>query len=101
MHFPLVEAQVKEVDLFLAPSKFTAAMHAARGFSQPVRHLPLVVGRAYEGGRTTRPFQKPYFLFVGRLELGKGLQILNQDVGPGDCRGFAGGRHRQLPKQTA
>ncbi len=72
----LIEDCAKEVDKFLAPSKFTAAMHAARGFSQPVGHLPLVIGSAYQCGPTARPHPKPYFLFVGRLELVKGLQVL-------------------------
>jgi len=72
----LIEDCAKEVDKFLAPSKFTTAMHAARGFSRPVGHLPLVIGSAYQCGPTARPHQKPYFLFVGRLELVKGLQVL-------------------------
>jgi glycosyltransferase involved in cell wall biosynthesis len=72
----LIEDCTREVDLFVAPSKFTASMHATRGFPHPVKHLPLVIGPEYQVGPTARPHSKPYFLFVGRLELVKGLQTL-------------------------
>ena len=66
------------VDQFVAPSRFTAKMHADRGFSEPVAHLPYFIERADDDWRTPgpRPQQKPYFLFVGRLEVIKGLQTL-------------------------
>jgi glycosyltransferase involved in cell wall biosynthesis len=72
----LIEECAKEVDLFVAPSRFTAAMHASRGFSQPVKYLPLVIEPAPGAETTVRPHARPYFLFVGRLELVKGLQTL-------------------------
>ncbi|MBK7926866.1 MAG: glycosyltransferase family 4 protein [Bryobacterales bacterium] len=34
------------VDRFVSPSRFTARMHAERGFSQPVEHLPYFIPRA-------------------------------------------------------
>lgn len=66
------------VDQFVAPSRFTANMHAQRGFSKAVAHLPNFIDRVDEDWREPglRPHDKPYFLFVGRLEKIKGLQTL-------------------------
>ncbi len=66
------------VDRFVAPSRFTARMHAERGFPQPVGHLPYFTERADRDWRDPgpRPQERPYFLFVGRLEAIKGLQSL-------------------------
>jgi glycosyltransferase involved in cell wall biosynthesis len=67
-----------QVDQFVAPSKFTARMHAERGFSRPVAYLPNFIDRVDEDWQhpALRPQEAPYFLFVGRLELVKGLQTL-------------------------
>lgn len=66
------------VDQFVSPSRFTARMHADRGFSQPVEHLPYFIDRVDHEWRNPapRPQEQPYFLFVGRLEVIKGLQTL-------------------------
>ncbi|HEX5416643.1 MAG TPA: glycosyltransferase family 4 protein, partial [Chloroflexota bacterium] len=66
------------VDRFVSPSRFTAAMHARRGFPQPVGHLPYFIDRADRDWREPAPApqERPYFLFVGRLETIKGLQTL-------------------------
>ena len=66
------------IDQFVSPSRFTASMHAERGFSEPVAHLPYFIHRADHDWRNPapRPQEKPYFLFVGRLEVIKGLQTL-------------------------
>ncbi len=68
----------QHVDQFVSPSRFTANMHAERGFSQPVAHLPYFIDRIDHEWKTPdpRPQEKPYFLYVGRLELIKGLQTL-------------------------
>jgi glycosyltransferase involved in cell wall biosynthesis len=68
----------RHVDQFVSPSRFTAAMHRERGFPQPVDHLPYFIDRADQDWREPgpRPQEKPYFLFVGRLEVIKGLQSL-------------------------
>lgn len=68
----------RHVDQFVSPSRFTAQMHADRGFSQPVDHLPYFIDRVDGDWQQPgpRPQAKPYFLFVGRLELIKGLQTL-------------------------
>jgi glycosyltransferase involved in cell wall biosynthesis len=66
------------VDQFVAPSRFTARMHEERGFSRPVAHLPNFLEKADTDWQNPapRPHEKPYFVFVGRLEIIKGLQTL-------------------------
>lgn len=68
----------RQVDQFVSPSRFTAHMHAERGFSQPVAHLPYFIERADADWQHPgpRPQEKPYFLFIGRLEVIKGLQTV-------------------------
>jgi glycosyltransferase involved in cell wall biosynthesis len=68
----------QHVDHFVSPSRFTARMHAERGFAQPVDHLPYFIERVDHEWKDPgpRPQEEPYFLFVGRLEAIKGLQTL-------------------------
>lgn len=68
----------RHVDQFVSPSRFTARMHAARGFPRPVAHLPYFIDQADGDWQNPmpRPHDRPYFLFVGRLETIKGLQTL-------------------------
>jgi len=74
----LLERMSANVDQFLAPSRFTAGMHAERGFPRPVAYLPNFIDRVDSDWQQPepRPQASPYFLFVGRLELIKGLQTL-------------------------
>ena len=74
----LLERVSTHVDQFLAPSRFTANMHAERKFPQRLVHLPYFIERADDNWKNPgpRPQEKPYFLFVGRLEIIKGLQTL-------------------------
>ena len=68
----------QNIDQFVSPSRFTARMHAERGFPRPVAHLPYFIDRADQDWKNPgpRPQENPYFLFVGRLEVIKGLQTL-------------------------
>jgi glycosyltransferase involved in cell wall biosynthesis len=68
----------QHVDQFVSPSRFTATMHAERRFPQPVAHLPYFIERADSDWQHPgpRPQESPYFLFVGRLEVIKGLHTL-------------------------
>jgi glycosyltransferase involved in cell wall biosynthesis len=68
----------REVDAFLAPSRFSAEIHRARGFEPPMQHFPLFVERADADWQNPapRPHERPYFLFVGRLETIKGVRPL-------------------------
>jgi glycosyltransferase involved in cell wall biosynthesis len=74
----LLEKASRNVDQFVSPSRFTANMHAQRGFTQPVAQLPYFIERVDRDWKepSPRPQGKPYFLFVGRLEAIKGLQTL-------------------------
>lgn len=73
-----LEKTVTHVDQFVSPSRFTAKMHAERGFPIPVAHLPYFIDPADSDWRRPRerPHPRPYFLFVGRLEKIKGLHTL-------------------------
>jgi glycosyltransferase involved in cell wall biosynthesis len=53
-------------------------MHAERGFARPLACLPYFQDRVDHDWRTPgpRPHERPYFLFVGRLEPIKGVQDL-------------------------
>jgi glycosyltransferase involved in cell wall biosynthesis len=70
----------RHIDQFVSPSRFTAQMHATRGFPEPVAHLPYFIDRVDNEWRNPgpNPHNKPYFLFVGRLEKIKGLNTLIQ-----------------------
>jgi glycosyltransferase involved in cell wall biosynthesis len=74
----LLERVSAHVDEFVSPSRFTATMHAVRGFPRSLGYLPYFVERADGDWKNPGPppQEKPYFLFVGRLEIIKGLQNL-------------------------
>jgi glycosyltransferase involved in cell wall biosynthesis len=74
----LLNRMAAHIDQFLAPSRFTARMHAERDFRQPIAYLPNFVDRTDQDwlNPAPRPQATPYFLFVGRLERIKGLQTL-------------------------
>lgn len=73
----LLERGTEHVDLFLSPSRFTIRAHRERGFTRPMRHLPLFL--PLEAGAEVEQDEapeRPYFLFVGRLERIKGVATL-------------------------
>jgi len=74
----MLESAGRHVDQFVSPSRFTADMHAQRGFPYPLGVLPYFIPRADSDWRlpAPRPQARPYFLFVGRLETIKGLHTL-------------------------
>ncbi len=75
----LLERSVKHVDLFLSPSRFTLEAHRARGFTAPMRHLPYFHAEHERDPTGSDPGSdpaRPYFLYVGRLERLKGVQVL-------------------------
>jgi glycosyltransferase involved in cell wall biosynthesis len=73
----LLEHQLRHVDTFIALSEFSRDKHKEFGFPWEMEVLPPFVpdlearDAAIEG---KRPYDRPYFLFVGRLEQIKGLQ---------------------------
>jgi glycosyltransferase involved in cell wall biosynthesis len=74
----LLNRMAGHVDQFFAPSRFTVRMHAERGFPRPMEQLPNFIDPVDQDWQepAPRPQAGPYFLFVGRLELIKGLQTL-------------------------
>ena len=74
----LLDRESASIDRFVAPSRFSADMHKARGFSREVGVLPYFTYRCDDDWKvpSSRPQKRPYFLFVGRLEKIKGLQRL-------------------------
>ena len=70
----LLERETRHVDLFLSPSRFTKRAHEERGFTRPIRHLPYFLPEIPAAEPAQR--QRPFFLFVGRLERLKGVQVL-------------------------
>ncbi|MFN0006591.1 MAG: glycosyltransferase family 4 protein [Planctomycetota bacterium] len=70
----MLERNLRHVDLFLAASEFSRRKHAEMGFPREMEVLPYFLPD--EGPRAAappRPHERPYFLFVGRLERIKGL----------------------------
>jgi glycosyltransferase involved in cell wall biosynthesis len=76
----LLERELDNVDLFLAPSHATIAEHERRGFTRPMRRLPHFLPLAEASGAGPEapelPTSRPYFLYVGRLAKVKGAHTL-------------------------
>lgn len=76
----LLERQLDEVDLFLAPSESLMEQHRRRGFSHPMRLLRYFIPESEtttrDDGSAPAPHDRPYFLFVGRLVKIKGTHTL-------------------------
>jgi glycosyltransferase involved in cell wall biosynthesis len=70
----MLDRCARQVDAFLAPSRFSIEKHRELGFRQPMIHLPNFVPSK---PRIASPAPgEPYFLFVGRLESDKGAHTL-------------------------
>ncbi|MEZ5921060.1 MAG: glycosyltransferase family 4 protein [Parvularculaceae bacterium] len=70
-----LDSALNEIDLFIAKSEFSRNKHAEFGFSHPMSVIPYFLPNAPNTkAETPRPQERPYFLFVGRLEKIKGLQ---------------------------
>jgi glycosyltransferase involved in cell wall biosynthesis len=74
----LLQREAANVDLFLAPSRFTIQSHRDRGFTGPMLHLPsfLPTSETALVNDDAGPPERPFFLSVGRLERLKGIQTL-------------------------
>jgi len=75
----LLERQSEHVDAFLTFSEFSAKKHAEFGFDRPLAVVPpflpeVEAGIAAVASPATPAHVPRYFLFVGRLEMIKGLQ---------------------------
>jgi glycosyltransferase involved in cell wall biosynthesis len=76
----LLQAALKHVDAFLAPSQFIKNKHQEKGLDLPIVHLPHFVSAAEVASPPAEEVaveeEDSFFLFVGRLEKLKGLQTL-------------------------
>ena len=72
----LLEREARHVDRFIAMSEFSRKKHADFGFGPTMQVLPYFLPDPEPGerpGSGASPHERPYFLFVGRLEKIKGL----------------------------
>jgi len=76
----MLEREVRHVDAFISPSRFTRDIHHRMGLEIPMVHIPyfLPMTGVWSGEALPRAAHadRPYFLFVGRLEKIKGVQTL-------------------------
>jgi glycosyltransferase involved in cell wall biosynthesis len=77
----LMRRATRSIDAFIGPSQFTMRMHRERGLRGTMIQLPLFHSEPDLGPEPTPSVSdgngdRPYFLFVGRLERIKGLQTI-------------------------
>lgn len=75
-----VRRAARHVDAFIVPSRSAAALQVQNGFPAPIQHIPNFLPES-EGVDATQGtagpvHPRPYFLYVGRLEKLKGVQVL-------------------------
>lgn len=72
--------QLRHVDVFIARSEFSRQKHHEFGFPRPMEVLPYFLPGAFPEQPppvvAPSPHNRPYFLFVGRLERIKGLDTV-------------------------
>ena len=75
-----LERELTHVDSFIAMSEFSRQKHREFGFPRDMEVVPYFLpdvagksGESGESGESGSPHDRPYFLFVGRLEKIKGL----------------------------
>jgi glycosyltransferase involved in cell wall biosynthesis len=71
-----LQRELAHVDAFIAMSEFSRRKHREFGFPRDMEVLPPLVadGPPVAVRDATRPYERPYFLFAGRLEEIKGVQ---------------------------
>jgi len=73
----LLRRRVREIDRFLAPSRFVRDTHRDLGMDLPTTVLPYFLPDAAPAlAGDAPPHPRPYFLFAGRLERIKGLHTI-------------------------
>lgn len=80
----LLERKAREIDLFISKSEFSREMHARFGFREKMETVPYFLPDV-PLAKETPERERPYYLFVGRLEKIKGLQdvipLFESDIG--------------------
>jgi len=78
-HTGLLEKMLRHIDHFISPSRFTLKKHLELGLDIPIAHIPYFLPKPKEEAENLndeRLNERPFFLFVGRLEQIKGVQNL-------------------------
>ena len=78
----MIENLAPHVDRFLMLSQSSADNHARFGFPAPMTVFPSFLPKAETAATPPPEGAPPYFLFVGRLEIIKGLQDVIPQFGP-------------------
>ncbi len=74
-----MERAIGSVDAFIGASRFSCDKHREQGFTGNLVHIPHFLPDdelTMQAAPVDLPTQRPYFLFVGRLEKIKGVQTL-------------------------
>ncbi len=102
-----LDRRLGEVDAFIAMSEFSRNKHREFGFSRPMDVVPYFLPDvAAADGRSddVSPQERPYFLFVGRLETLKGLDDvipLFGDIPAADLLVAGEGAHSEVLRREA
>ena len=105
----MLQKQSQHIDAFCALSRFSAAKHREFGFNRDMQVLPLFLPDVTPACENPPPSvcsvaDRPFFLFVGRLEHIKGLQDvipLFDDDGPADLWIAGSGNYESELRQLA
>jgi glycosyltransferase involved in cell wall biosynthesis len=72
----LIRRSLAELDALIVPSSTSAALHARYGDVVRIERLPHFVPRSAERSDAVHRRDRPFFLYVGRLESIKGVETL-------------------------
>lgn len=103
----LIERKLRHVDALFALSHFSADKHRQFGLARPMPVLPSYIPDlpAVPVASTAEVHERPYFLFVGRLEKIKGLQdiipVFASNSAPADLLIVGSGDFEQSLRQLA
>jgi glycosyltransferase involved in cell wall biosynthesis len=107
-HTGLLEREAGAIDVFLSPSRFSAEKHRELGFPYPLEVMPYFLPDLDSGAEPAaefrEPHERPYFLFVGRLEKIKGVQDLFPHFGadaPADLWIVGAGEYEDVLRREA
>lgn len=107
-HTGLLERELHHVDAFLSPSAFSVAKHRELGFPREMEVFPYFLPDLDSGAEAPEPHgepdERPYFLFVGRLEKIKGVEDLFPHFGddaPADLWIVGTGEHEAALRGAA